>query len=211
MLAGTAGTVAGVVLLSGWLLLRTRGDTSSPEALAGPRAAASLPVSTPSPDRPEGLRDVLTGVSFPYPGPRWDDEPLPGPHNAAVVADHWACEYDRCYHGMIASGGPVAGTDLRAFALREGDELHVKYVGKLRTETRLASAATTVAGHPAWQARWRVVPADPDGPAATAWLLAIDGGGGKYDWIYGVVDDGDPNLTPSTFDTVLRTIAISRR
>src|SRR5689334_13937272 len=126
VLAGTAGTVAGVVLLSGWLLLRTRGDTSSPEALAGPRAAASLPVSTPSPDRPEGLRDVLTGVSFPCPGPRWDDEPLPGPHNAAVVADHWACEYDRCYHGMIASGGPVAGADLRAFALREGDELHVK-------------------------------------------------------------------------------------
>ncbi|MFL6075803.1 MAG: hypothetical protein ACJ73S_20630 [Mycobacteriales bacterium] len=216
VVAVTAGTVAGVVLLSGWLLLRARTD-SSPEAMSDPKAGPGVAVgSTAPPPSPIGLRDVVTGVSFPDPDPRWRDESLSGPHNAALAAGRWACEYRECYHGVLASGGPVTGADARTVAQREGDELHPEYVGKLRTETRLVSAAATVAGHPAWQVRWKLAPADPDTPPATAWLLAIDSGtraagGEQYDWVYGVVDDTDPGLQSSTFDTVMRTIGISPR
>jgi hypothetical protein len=217
VLAVTAGTVAGVVLLSGWLLLRAHTD-SSPEAMSDPKGAnPDRVVASSAPPTPDGLRDVVTGVSFPYPDPRWRDESLPGPHNAALAADHWACEYQReCYHGVLASGGPVAGVDVRAVAQQKGDELHLKYVGKVRGETRLVSAATTVAGHPAWQVRWKLVPTDSEAPQATAWLLAIDsgaktGGGEQYDWVYGVVDDNDPALRPSTFDTVLKTLQLQPR
>jgi hypothetical protein len=216
VLAVTAGTVAGVVLLSGWLLLRARSGDSSPEALSDPKATGGAAGPTAPPPTPAGLRDVVTGVSFPDPDPRWRDESLSGPHNAALAADRWACEYRECYHGVLASGGPVTGVDARTVAQQKGDELHPKYVGKVRTETRLVSAATTVAGRPAWQVRWKLAPADQDTPPATAWLLAIDSGakaagGEQYDWVYGVVDDTDQALRPSTFDIVMRTIEISPR
>jgi hypothetical protein len=216
VLAVVAGTVAGVVLLSGWLLVRARTD-SSPEAMSDSKGGPGPAVASSAPPSPNGLRDVVTGVAFPDPDPRWESESLPGPHNAALAADRWACEYQReCYHGVLASGGPVSGADARTFAQQKGAELHARYVGKVRGETRLVSAATTVAGHPAWQVRWKLVPTDPDNPPATAWLLAVDSGGKaagaeQYDWVYGVVDDNDPALRPSTFDSVLKSIEISPR
>ncbi|MFL6073596.1 MAG: hypothetical protein ACJ73S_09395 [Mycobacteriales bacterium] len=166
--------------------------------------------------RPSGLADTATGLSFPFPDKRWQGQALQGPHNAAVAADPWDCgPYAHCYHGLLVVGGPVSGTDLATFAQQKGEDLHPHYIGNVQTETPLVSAALTVAGHPAWQMRWKIVSSEQGTPPATAWLLAVDTGvkgtggvGEEYDWLYGVVDDNDPNLSPSVFDQVLKNIQI---
>jgi hypothetical protein len=187
--------------------------------LTGPKPNLNEDITHSPGPRPSGLADPATGLSFPFPDKRWQGHTLQGPQNAAVAADPWDCgPLAHCYHGLLVSGGPVTGTDLATFAQQKGEDLHPRYIGKVQTETPLVSAALTVAGHPAWQMRWKIVSSEQGTPPATAWLLAVDTGvkgtggvGEEYDWLYGAVDDNDPNLSPSVFDQVLKNIQIHSR
>jgi hypothetical protein len=167
--------------------------------------------SSPGP-RPTGLLDASTKLSFPYPGGHWRQATARIPFSAMIVADPYDADG---YHGLFASGGPVSGTDLKTFTETQGATLRPRlHGGSAAVEAELKNEAATVTGHPAWQIEWHI-PAAADNPASTDWLLAVDTGapgpdnvGRNFVYVYGTIDNGVSDLSPSVFDQVLRTIQI---